>query len=163
MKMKYSLLFTLVFLGGVFHTALAQDTQLGTTRSDDLQIKARMEYERRNQKQLQSHTTQTQNKSQVNTPAQKVEAATQSGGTPAAPPMPSVSGPQKSLSCKNGNEMRELYIEYKGQGCELFYTKSGATKSQARQNNGKSVCESVFEKMKSTIEKSGYTCEQKEN
>lgn len=163
--MKYSLLFTLVFLGGMLHTVLvhAQDAQLGTTRSDDLQVKARMEYERRNQKQPQSHTTQTQNKVQGTATTQKVEVAPNSIETPAAPPMPAVNGSQKSVTCKNGNEIRELYVEYKGQGCELFYTKAGATKSQAHQNNGKSVCESVFEKMKSTIEKSGYTCEQKEN
>lgn len=158
--MKYSVLLTLVFLGGLVH---AQDSQLGTTRADDLKIKARLEYERRNQKQPQSHTTQTQNKAQETAPVQKpIVASPNSIGTPAGPPVAAASA-QKSVTCKNGNEVRELYIEYKGQGCELFYTKGGATKSQARQNNGKSVCESVFEKMKSTIEKSGYTCEQKAN
>ncbi len=162
--MKYILLFTLVFLVTHASSVNAQDSQLGTTRSDDLKIKARMEYERRNQKHPQSHTTQTQNKAHEKAPVQKsADAAPNSVATPAAPPMPSTNGPQKSVICKNGNEIRELYIEYKGQGCELFYMKAGATKSQARQNNGKTVCESVFEKMKTTIEKSGYTCEQKEN
>lgn len=159
--MKFSLLFTLFFFSGFIH---AQDSKLGTTRSEDLQLKARMEYERRNQKPPQSHTTQTQNKAQEKANTQKpLDANPPSVTTPSAPPVASVSGLQKSVICKNGGEIRELYIEYKGQGCELFYTKQGAAKSQARQSNGKSVCESVFEKMKSTVEKSGFTCEPKEN
>lgn len=154
--MKYMIVSLVICCSGMVH---AKDSQLGTTRSDDLQIKARMEYERRNQKQPQSHTTTQQEKLQP----QKQVAPTSTAGAPVAAPVPIVSGPRKSVLCKNGGEIRELYVEYKAQGCELFYTKSGATKSQARQTNGRSVCESVFEQMKSTVEKSGFVCEQKEN
>ncbi len=156
--MKYNLLFAVIFLSGFVK---AQDSQLGTTRSEDLQIKARMEYERRSKKQPQSHTTQTQNKAQESAAQKPADVTLPPAGTPVAPATASVS--QKNVTCKNGAEIRELYVEYKGQGCELFYTKSGVTKSQARQNFGKSVCESVFEQMKSTVEKSGYVCEQKTN
>lgn len=149
--MKY---LALPFLVCVFALVNAQESQLGTTRSEDLQLKARMEYERRNQKQPQSHTTQSKASSvDVNSP----------NGAPAVSPVATSGGSRKSVICKKGSELRELYVEYKGQGCELFYTKQGATKSQARQNSGKSVCESVFEQIKSTVEKTGFTCEQKEN
>lgn len=158
--MKYLAVSVLIFISAVVN---AQDSQLGTTRSEDLQLKARMEYERRNQKQPQSHTTQSQNKAQVKSQAQPPVDVNAPNGAPAAPPVASASGTQKNVTCKNGGEIRELYIEYKGQGCELFYTKQGATKSQARQNSGKSICESVFEQIKSTVEKTGFTCEQKEN
>ncbi|MBL7544354.1 MAG: hypothetical protein JNL11_11100 [Bdellovibrionaceae bacterium] len=143
---------------------VAQETPLGTSRSEDLQIKARMDYERRNQKPSSSKIAPTQN---TVTPTQNA--------APTMPqkPLPSVtsshaysgSGVEKQtrVVCKNGGEIRDLYVEYKGQGCELFYTKLGSTKSQARQSNGTSVCESVFEKMKATVEKSGFVCEQKEN
>ncbi len=158
--MKYLAISLLVFISIVVD---AQESQLGTTRSEDLQLKARMEYERRNKKQPQSHTTQSQNKAQEKTQTQSPAELNSPNGAPAAPPVASSSGTQKSVTCKNGGEIRELYIEYKGQGCELFYTKQGATKSQARQNSGKSICESVFEQIKSTVEKTGFTCEQKEN
>ncbi|GEM_PF-1782412 len=158
--MNYLALSLIVFISAVVN---AQDSELGTTRSEDLQIKARMEYERRNQKQPQSHTTQSQNKAQEKVQPQPPIDVNPPNGTPATHPVVSASGLQKSLTCKNGSEIRELYIEYKGQGCELFYTKQGATKSQARQNSGKSICESVFEQIKSTVEKTGFTCEQKEN
>lgn len=158
--MKYVLLSLLVSFCSVVQ---AQESQLGTTRSEDLQLKARMEYERRNQKQPQSHTTQSQSKVQEKAQAQKPADVSSPNGAPAAPPVASTSGPQKNVTCKNGGEIRELYVEYKGLGCELFYTKQGATKSQARQSSGKSICESVFEQIKSTVEKTGFTCEQKEN
>ncbi len=132
--------------------AHSQNSQLGTTRSDDLQIKARLEYERRNQKQPQSHTAKTQ---QSVTP--KADSSV------SAPAPTTTASAQKGVTCKNGGEVRELYVEYKGAGCELFYSKLGQAKSQARQNNGKSVCESVFEQMKSTIEKTGFVCESKAN
>lgn len=159
--MKHGIFFVLVFVGAWVQ---AQDSQLGTTRSEDLQIKARMEYERRNQKKPRSHTTQTQNQTQEKLKTSKPADSTSAPvGGPVVPPVSVTNGLQKSLICKNSGEIRELYVEYKGQGCELFYTKTGTTKSQARQSNGKSVCESVFEQMKSTIEKSGFACEQKAN
>lgn len=137
--MKYLLLALLLSMSADVY---AQDSQMGTTRSEDLKLKARMEYERRNQKLADGNSP---------------------NGAPTPAPGASIVGPQKSVTCRNGGEIRELYIEYKGQGCELFYIKQGATKSQARQNSGKSVCESVFEQIKTTVEKTGFTCEQKTN
>lgn len=152
------LLFALFIYGG---TVEAQDTKLGTTRSEDLQLKAKIEYEKRNQKQPQQVQNQAQNP-RPKTPSENMAGKPDAQTTP--PPTKSVTAPTaKSVICKHGAETRELYIEDKGLGCELFYTKAGSTKSQARQSNGKNICESVYEKMKVTLEKTGFVCEQKTN
>lgn len=150
--MKMLVLSILLFLS---QGVQARDRELGTTRSEDLQIKARMEYERRNQKKPQASAATPQNQ----TTMPKIPEGAGSGFV--MPATTAVS--QKGVMCKNGGELRELYIEYKGQGCELFYIKLGQAKSQARQSNGKSVCETVYEQMKTTIEKTGFVCEPKAN
>jgi hypothetical protein len=152
MRFEMKWILSLIFIS--FFSS-AQQPPLGTSRSEDLQLKAKIDYEKRNQKKPQSKFAPTPAQS-ANSPVKSAEPA-----PPTSTPAPAAAG--KNLTCKNGGEVRELYIESKGNGCELFYTKSGVTKSQARQSNGKNICESVFEQVKSTIEKTGFVCEPKTN
>lgn len=141
--MKICLLYIFTFS----HLLLAQEPPLGTNRSEGLRVKAKMDYEKKNQQTPQSVNGQTQ-------APPKAETRAQSSGEAMVPS-------NKSLNCKSGNETRSLNLEYKGHGCELFYVKAGQNNSQARQVNGTAICESVYEKMKSTLEKTGFACESK--
>ena len=145
--MNAKLILFFLSLVGFNSFSLAQNPPLGTNRSEGLEIKAKLDYERKTQAKTELHPEAAQpvKKTIVNEPA----------------PAPAAGG--KSLSCKNGKEVRGLTLEYKGQGCELFYIKATQSKSQARQSNGTAVCESVFEKMKTTLEKTGFVCESKKD
>jgi hypothetical protein len=143
MEIKLILIFLSLF--GFSSFALAQDPPSGLDRSEGLALKAKLDYERKTQSKSEQRLDAT--------PPVKKSIA----------PDLSLTAAGKVLSCKNGNEVRGLTLEYKGQGCELFYIKANQSKSQARQTNGATVCESVFEKMKTTLEKTGFVCEQKKD
>lgn len=158
MKLVFTI-FSLFIFNLDFGLAIAaQDPPLATDRSEGLQIKAKLDYEKKARAPMQKPQAKPQ-ASQPQTPAKS--AAAPAVQPAASEPVKSESG--KSLSCKNGSEIRELVLESKGQGCELFYVKAGQSKSQARQVNGTTICDSVFEKMKSTLEKTGFSCESKKD
>lgn len=159
--MRISLFIVFLSLQGFSGPSELQSPELGTKRSEGLQIKAKLDYE----KKMRSHTTKPL--------TQKLPAP-----KPQPPPQPAqTEAPQieilqsetlqlrskNSVTCKNGNEVRDLTMEYKGSGCELFYVKMGQSTSQARQNNGHTLCESIYEKMKTTLEKTGFVCESKKD
>lgn len=145
------LIITLSIFYGFSHFSLAQNPPPGIDRSEGLRLKAKLEYEKKTRSKNEKIPVQQ-------SPVQQLEPAQ---NTPNSGLSRGHSG--KTVTCKNGNETRDLVLENKGAGCELFYIKFGQSKSQARQNSGTSVCESVFEKMKATLEKTGFICESKKD
>ncbi len=135
--------------------SVAQSPPLGTNRSEGLQIKAKMDYEKKTDP---AQVPKTERK-QTAAPIEKVNSESK----PVTKPSDSKSVTGTHLTCKNGKEARELLLDKKGSGCDLVYVKGGQNKNQAHQNNGSNVCESVLEKMKATLEKTGFKCEPKKD
>ncbi len=142
-------------LFGLNTFSVAQSPPLGTNRSEGLQIKAKMDYE----KKTEPTQIPKAERKQITTPIEKVNSEPK--------PMNKTSDLKSEtgthLICKNGKEVRELLLSKKGSGCDLVYLKGGQSKNQAHQNNGSNVCDSVLEKMKSTLEKTGFKCEPKKD
>ncbi len=160
------LVIVILCLCGFGFATLPQDPPLGTDRSEGLQIKAKLDYEKKARAPMQQ-PSQTQNQVQQKAQKPSVIETAKAQPAPIAHEQTSADTPKadstKLLSCKNGAELRDLSLEYRGHGCELSYIKAGQSKSQARQINGTTICESVFEKMKSTLEKTGFSCESKKD
>ena len=153
MNTNFLIIFLSLFCLNAF--SVAQSPQLGTNRSEGLQIKAKMDYEKKTDPVPQPKVE----RKQAVVPIEKVN----SDPKPLSAPAVAKAESSAKLTCKNGNEVRELLLDKKGSGCELVYVKAGQRKTQAHQNNGTNVCETVLEKMKATLEKTGFKCESKKD
>jgi YD repeat-containing protein len=60
--------------------------------------------------------------------------------------------------CASGATKRQLEIHQDGTGCRLDYTKDGQVQSVATQKVGRSKCEEVAQKIRTTLEGSGFQC-----
>ncbi len=63
------------------------------------------------------------------------------------------------VSCKSGTDERKLAIVGKDAGCELHYTKAGATSTIASQIIGNAKCNSVMTSVKEKLIASGFNCQ----
>ncbi len=63
-----------------------------------------------------------------------------------------------TLSCKSGKDERTLVTAAKDKGCEVTYTKQGQSKAVGNGLAGFGVCEKIANKIKSNLEKQGFTC-----
>lgn len=62
------------------------------------------------------------------------------------------------MECASGHEKRNLEVAVVDQGCELKYTKSGATEVKATQKVGNTKCVEIRDRIQKTLEGAGYTC-----
>ena len=63
------------------------------------------------------------------------------------------------LNCTLNKDKRSLEIKTTTKGCELHYTKNGATKTTARSTKGMSHCKNARAKIKTTLENASFKCE----
>jgi len=69
-------------------------------------------------------------------------------------------GASNAVTCRSGKEERTLALKTAdGGGCELTYTKAGATKTIATQRSGTARCAEVMNKTRANLEASGFKCE----
>jgi hypothetical protein len=77
----------------------------------------------------------------------------------AAPAPAKVESVQGEIECSHGKDVRKLAIGPAANGgCEVLYTKQGATSTVATANRGSSHCETVLNKIKNNLVSSGYSC-----
>jgi hypothetical protein len=62
------------------------------------------------------------------------------------------------MTCSNGKDIRELEIVAKGDGHVVSYTKAGTAKEVGTCSMNKAKCQAVFDNIRSTLEKSGFSC-----
>lgn len=65
------------------------------------------------------------------------------------------------LNCKSAQEVRQLELVKKGSGCEVIYTKKGASEVIANQKLGTLRCDDVFRTLQEKLVKVGFKCESK--
>ncbi len=64
-----------------------------------------------------------------------------------------------AFNCKLGQESRTLILQKGDKRCEVHYTKSGNKEQIAWAEQTPSLCDKVFDQVKSTIEKGGFQCQ----
>jgi hypothetical protein len=64
----------------------------------------------------------------------------------------------RKVSCTKGDEARLLEVVKKGDGCALDYTKAGKTAAVASGTHGVRHCVATKKKIRSKLEKAGYSC-----
>jgi len=64
----------------------------------------------------------------------------------------------QSLNCKLGEDSRTLTLEKGDKRCEVHYTKAGALNNIAWGEQTPSICDKVFDNVRSNIEKGGFIC-----
>ena len=62
------------------------------------------------------------------------------------------------LSCAKGDETRTLEVIKTLSGCTLNYTKRGKIEAAASSTHGTQHCEKSKDKIRATLEKSGFQC-----
>lgn len=65
----------------------------------------------------------------------------------------------QSISCKNGNDLRQLEVHTQNAGCVLNYTKYGKTSQVAVARNGVELCQAKLKNVKTRLDEGGYRCE----
>lgn len=61
------------------------------------------------------------------------------------------------VMCKNGNVVRTIRIELKGQSCRAFYTKQGVDKEVGKSATP-AVCHQVTDRIRKNLEASSWKC-----
>ena len=64
-----------------------------------------------------------------------------------------------AIICKNGTDERSLKVVPKGEGCELVYTKFGASKVISWSGYNVKRCDTSRDKVWKELEAAGFTCE----
>ena len=64
-----------------------------------------------------------------------------------------------AFNCKLGEDSRTLILQKGDKRCEVHYTKSGNKEQIAWAEQTPSLCDKVFDQVKTTIEKGGFQCQ----
>jgi hypothetical protein len=64
-----------------------------------------------------------------------------------------------AVKCSLDGDERTLSITQPDGGCELHYAKAGNDEVKATSQNGTAVCDSVRDKIRGNLEKSGFSCQ----
>ncbi len=84
------------------------------------------------------------------------QATTKSPATKAAEP--TTTDAFQKITCTSGEDSRQLEVVKKGAGCALDYTKSGKASAVSTSAKGTEHCVSVQTRIRSKLEKAGFTC-----
>ncbi len=91
-------------------------------------------------------------------PAKKTETPKAADDTRADGDTPTDNSVGDTIECKSGTDTRKIVTKAKDAGCEVEYTKFGDTKVLGGAQNDKTVCTNVVDKVRATLEASGFTC-----
>lgn len=64
-----------------------------------------------------------------------------------------------SLTCHLGKEGRTIVLQKGDKRCEVHYSKSGESNQMAWGQKTPSICDNVFDNIKTNIEKGGFKCQ----
>lgn len=68
--------------------------------------------------------------------------------------------PSGDVTCKSGENVRSIaVVKSESGGCEVQYTKDGATNTAASAQSDSSYCDSVKDKITKNLTDAGFTCE----
>lgn len=68
-------------------------------------------------------------------------------------------GGELRISCSSAGDTRVIVkLKSGNSGCEVLYTKNGESKQVASQQIGNDHCDTVVEKMRSTLTDAGFSC-----
>jgi hypothetical protein len=77
---------------------------------------------------------------------------------PAVTQHPAAAENASKLSCTKGSDVRTLEVVKKSEGCSLQYEKFGKMSSVASSEKGMKHCQDSETKIKTKLEKSGFSC-----
>jgi hypothetical protein len=64
----------------------------------------------------------------------------------------------EGVTCRNGNDIREISIETTDSGCSVKYTKFGTASEIASADKGSDHCKNTVEKVKGNLSAAGFSC-----